>query len=257
MLVAIDIGNTNITIGIFDKDELIGNYRLTTKVRRTSDEYGFMLKTFLDNSNIHKADVDDVIISSVVPKVMHSFRNGIKKFMEIEPIMVAPGIKSGISVQLENPKSVGSDRIADCAGAFYEYGGPVLIVDFGTATTYDYVDENGCFKAGTIGVGIETGANALWGQTAQLPEIEIKPPKTILAKNTQTEMQAGIFYQYLGGIEYTIKQFRKEVGKDFKVIATGGLGRIVCNHTKLIDVYDSNLIFKGLKIIYEKTKENK
>ena len=117
------------------------------------------------------------------------------------------------------------DRIADCAGAFYEYGGPVLIVDFGTATTYDYVDENGCFKAGTIGVGIETGANALWGQTAQLPEIEIKPPKTILAKNTQTEMQAGIFYQYLGGIEYTIKQFRKEVGKDFKVIATGGLGR--------------------------------
>lgn len=177
--------------------------------------------------------------------------------MEIEPIMVAPGIKSGISVQLENPKSVGSDRIADCAGAFYEYGGPVLIVDFGTATTYDYVDENGCFKAGTIGVGIETGANALWGQTAQLPEIEIKPPKTILAKNTQTEMQAGIFYQYLGGIEYTIKQFRKEVGKDFKVIATGGLGRIVCNHTKLIDVYDPNLIFKGLKIIYEKTKENK
>lgn len=257
MLVAIDIGNTNITIGIFDKDELIGNYRLTTKVRRTSDEYGFMLKTFLDNSNIHKADVDDVIISSVVPKVMHSFRNGIKKFMEIEPIMVAPGIKSGISVQLENPKSVGSDRIADCAGAFYEYGGPVLIVDFGTATTYDYVDENGCFKAGTIGVGIETGANALWGQTAQLPEIEIKPPKTILAKNTQTEMQAGIFYQYLGGIEYTIKQFHKEVGKDFKVIATGGLGRIVCNHTKLIDVYDPNLIFKGLKIIYEKTKENK
>ena len=126
MLVAIDIGNTNITIGIFDKDELIGNYRLTTKVRRTSDEYGFMLKTFLDNSNIHKADVDDVIVSSVVPKVMHSFRNGIKKFMEIEPIMVAPGIKSGISVQLENPKSVGSDRIADCAGAFYEYGGPVL-----------------------------------------------------------------------------------------------------------------------------------
>ena len=211
----------------------------------------------MDNSNIHKADVDDVIVSSVVPKVMHSFRNGIKKFMEIEPIMVAPGIKSGISVQLENPKSVGSDRIADCAGAFYEYGGPVLIVDFGTATTYDYVDENGCFKAGTIGVGIETGANALWGQTAQLPEIEIKPPKTILAKNTQTEMQAGIFYQYLGGIEYTIKQFRKEVGKDFKVIATGGLGRIVCNHTKLIDVYDPNLIFKGLKIIYEKTKENK
>lgn len=257
MLVAIDIGNTNITIGIFDQNELIGNYRLTTKVRRTSDEYGFMLKTFLDNSNIHKDDVDDVIVSSVVPKVMHSFRNGIVKFMGIEPIIVAPGIKSGISVQLENPRSVGSDRIADCAGAYYEYGGPVLVVDFGTATTYDFVDENACFKAGAIGVGIETGANALWGQTSQLPEIEIKPLKTILAKNTQTEMQVGIFYQFLGGVEYTIKQFRKEIGKDFKVVATGGLGRIICNHTKLIDVYDPNLIFKGLKVIYEKTKETK
>lgn len=256
MLVAIDIGNTNITIGIFDQDELIGSYRLTTKVRRTSDEYGFMLKTFLNNSNIHKNDLDDVIVSSVVPKVMHSFRNGIRKFLDMEPLIVGPGIKSGISVQLENPKSVGADRIADCAGAYYEYGGPVLIVDFGTATTYDYVDENGCFKAGVIGVGIETGANALWGQTSQLPEIEIKPPKTILAKNTQTEMQAGIFYQFLGGAEYTIRQFKKEIGSDLKVIATGGLGRIICDHTKLIDVYDPNLIFKGLKVIYEKTKES-
>lgn len=257
MLVAIDIGNTNITIGIFDGDNLIGTYRLTTKIRRTSDEYGFFLKTFLDNSSVHKDDVEDVIVSSVVPKIMHSFRNGIVKFMGIDPIIVAPGIKSGISVQLENPRSVGSDRIADAAGAYYEYGGPVLIVDFGTATTYDYVDENGCFKAGAIAVGIESGANALWGQTAQLPEIEIKPPKTILAKNTPTEMQAGVFYQFLGGVDYTIKQFKKELGTDFKVIATGGLGRIVCNHTKLINVYDPNLIFKGLKVIYEKTKEAK
>ena len=137
MLVAIDIGNTNITIGIFDQDTLIGNYRLTTKVRRTSDEYGFMLKTFLDNSKVYKEDIEDVIVSSVVPKVMHSFQNGIVKFLGIEPLIVRPGIKSGISVQLENPKSVGSDRIADCAGAYFEYGGPVLVIDFGTATTYD------------------------------------------------------------------------------------------------------------------------
>ena len=240
MLVTVDIGNTNITIGIFDKDDLIGTYRLTTKVRRTSDEYGFMLKNFLDRSNVHEKQIDAVIVSSVVPKVMHSFTNG---------------IKSGISVQLENPRNVGADRIADCAGAFNEYGGPILVADFGTATTYDYVDENGCFKAGAIGVGIETGANALWGQTAQLPEIEIKRPKTILARNTQTEMQAGVFYQFLGGVEYTIAQFKKEVGKDMKVIATGGLGRIVCSYTKSIDVYDPNLIFKGLKVIYEKNKD--
>ena len=255
MLVTVDIGNTNITIGIFDKEDLIGTYRLTTKVRRTSDEYGFMLKNFLDRSNVHEKQIEAVIVSSVVPKVMHSFTNGIKKFVGIEPLIVGPGIKSGISVQLETPRNVGADRIADCAGAFSEYGGPILVADFGTATTYDYVDENGCFKAGAIGVGIETGANALWGQTAQLPEIEIKRPKTILARNTQTEMQAGVFYQFLGGVEYTIAQFKKEVGKDMKVIATGGLGRIVCSYTKSIDVYDPNLIFKGLKVIYEKNKD--
>lgn len=254
MLVVIDIGNTNITIGIFDEDTLIGNYRLTTKVRRTSDEYGFMLKTFLDNSNVHRDNIDDVIVSSVVPKVMHSFRNGIIKFIGIDPIVVGPGVKSGISIQLENPKSVGSDRIADAAGAFHEYGGPVLVVDFGTATTYDFIDEKGRFTCGAISVGIETGANALWTQTAQLPEIEIKHPITIKAKNTKTEMQAGIFYQYLGGVEYTISQFKKELGRDFKVIATGGLGRVVCDYSHQIDIYDPNLIFKGLKVIYDKNK---
>lgn len=256
MLVAIDVGNTNITIGIYKENNLIANYRMTTKIKRTSDEYGFMLSNFLENAGIHSDEVNDVIISSVVPKIMHSFKNGIVKFLNVEPVIVGPGIKTGISVQLENPRSVGSDRIADCAGAYYEYGGPVLVVDFGTATTYDYVDEKGNFKAGAIGVGIESGANALWGQTAQLPEIEIKRPQSILAKNTQTEMQAGIFYQFLGGFELTVKQFRKELDTNFKVIATGGLGRIICNYTDLIDVYDPNLIFKGLKVIYNKNKKD-
>ena len=187
---------------------------------------------------------------------MHSCRNGVIKFFGIDPIIVRPGLKSGISVQLENPKSVGADRIADCAGAFHHYGGPVLVIDFGTATTYDYVDENGCFKAGVISVGIETGANALWSQAAQLPEIEIRKPKTILARNTQSEMEAGVFYQYLGGVEYTIRQFKKESKqKELKVIATGGLGRVIHNHTPLIDTYDPDLIFKGLNIIYKKNKK--
>ena len=256
MLVAIDVGNTNIPIGIYKENNLIANYRMTTKIKRTSDEYGFMLSNFLENAGIHSDEVNDVIISSVVPKIMHSFKNGIVKFLNVEPVIVGPGIKTGISVQLENPRSVGSDRIADCAGAYYEYGGPVLVVDFGTATTYDYVDEKGNFKAGAIGVGFESGANALWGQTAQLPEIEIKRPQSILAKNTQTEMQAGIFYQFLGGFELTVKQFRKELDTNFKVIATGGLGRIICNYTDLIDVYDPNLIFKGLKVIYNKNKKD-
>lgn len=228
---------------------------MNTKVRRTSDEYGTMLRNFLEASGIAIESIDGVIVSSVVPKIMHSFRNGVVKFLGIEPMVMGPGVKTGIAVQLENPRSVGADRIADAAGAFHEYGGPVLVVDFGTATTYDYIDEGGNFKAGAIGVGIESGANALWGQTAQLPEVEIRKPRTVMAKNTQTEMQAGIFYQFLGGFEKTVEAFRKEAREPFKVIATGGLGRVICDYTDLIDVYDPNLIFKGLKIIYEKTRE--
>ncbi len=254
MLLCIDVGNTNITIGVFDGDDLICNYRMNTKVRRTSDEYGYVLHNFLTNAKIDTDQIEGVIVSSVVPKIMHSFRNGIVKFIGVEPLVMGPGVKTGVSVQLENPRSVGADRIADVVGAIKEYGYPLLIVDFGTATTYDYVDENGVFKAGAIGVGIESGANALWGQTAQLPEVEIRKPRSVMGKNTQTAMQAGIFYQFLGGFEKTVEAFRSECG-DFKVIATGGLGRVICQHTDDIDVYDPNLIFKGLKTVYERTRE--
>ncbi len=253
MLLCVDVGNSNITVGIFDGDDLIKTYRMNTKVRRTSDEYGFLLENFLRGAGLENSDVEGVIVSSVVPKVMHSFRNAIIKFLNIEPLIMGPGVKTGVSVQLENPRSVGADRIADVVGAVKEYGYPLLIVDFGTATTFDYVDEHGVFKAGCIGVGIETGANALWAQTAQLPEIEIKKPRSVMAKNTQTAMQAGIFYQFLGGFEKTVDAYRKESGVDFKVIATGGLGRVICQHTDAIDVYDPNLIFKGLKAVYERT----
>ena len=257
MLLCIDVGNSNITIGVFEGDKLICNYRMNTKVRRTSDEYGFMLENFLRNANVTKDDIEGVIVSSVVPKVMHSFRNGIVKFIGIEPIIVGPDIPTGVKVELDNARSVGADRVADVAGAIEAYGYPLLIVDFGTATTFDYVDENGVFKAGAIGVGIESGANALWGQTAQLPEIEIKKPQSVLGKNTQAAMQAGIFYQFLGGFEKTVDAFRKETNQDFKVIATGGLGRVICQHTDYIDVYDPQLIFKGLKAIYERATQDK
>ena len=143
MLLAFDIGNTNITVGIYQGDKLKRTYRLTTKMKRTSDEYGFMIINFLNDANITNEDIEDVIIASVVPKVMHSFRNSIRKYLHKEPIIVGPGIKTGISVQMENPKAVGADRIVDCAGAYYVYGGPALIVDFGTATTFDYIDEKG------------------------------------------------------------------------------------------------------------------
>ena len=148
MILAIDIGNTNITIGLYEGDRLKHTYRLTTKMKRTSDEYGFMLTNFMNDAGVVSSDVEDVIIASVVPKVMHSFRNCIRKYLHKEPIIIGPGVRTGISVQMENPKAVGADRIVDCAGAYYVYGGPALIVDFGTATTFDYVDENGVFSYG-------------------------------------------------------------------------------------------------------------
>lgn len=236
MLMAVDVGNTNITIGFYDKDELVATKRASTAERRTSDEIAVLLFAFMDLADISPSDVDAVIVSSVVPKIMHSLKNAIVKYLHIEPLIVGPGIKTGISVQLDNPRSVGADRIADCAGAYYTYGGPVLVVDFGTATTYDYVDEHGVFRAGAISVGIESGANALWGRTAQLPEVEIRMPETIMARNTATEMQAGIFFQFLGGFETTVKQYRRELKQDFRVIATGGLGRVICGALSLIHI---------------------
>lgn len=257
MLVVVDIGNTNITIGLYRNDKLIGNYRLTTKMKRTSDEYGFMILNFLNSSKTVIEDIEDVIISSVVPKIMHSFLNGIRKYMHKEAIVVGPGIKTGISVKAENPKVVGADRIVDAAGAFHEYGGPCLVVDFGTATTYDYIDEFGNFEFGVIALGIETSAQAMWTQAAKLPEIEIKRPKSILTKNTTTSMQAGLVYGYIGQSEYIIRKFKEELGVNMKVIATGGLGKIIYKNTDEIDIYDRDLTFKGLKTIYEKYIKDK
>lgn len=252
MLIVMDIGNTNITIGIYRGNRLIGNYRLTTKMKRTSDEYGFMIMNFLSASKVEISDIEDVIVSSVVPKIMHSFLNGIRKYMKKEPIVVGPGIKTGISVKAENPKAVGSDRIVDAAGAFHEYGGPCLVVDFGTATTYDYVDEHGNFEFGVITLGIETSAQAMWTQAAKLPEIEIKKPRSILNKTTTTSMQAGLVFGYIGQSEYIIKQFKEALNSNMKVIATGGLGKIIYQNTEEIDIYDRDLTFKGLKCIYHK-----
>ena len=252
MLVAVDIGNTNIVLGFLDGDAIAGTYRITTKANHTSDEYGLFLTEFLRMSGFQPSDVDDVIICSVVPKVMHSFRSSIVKFLDIDPMVVGPGIKTGMNVRVDDPKSLGADILADCAGAYYEYGGPVLVADFGTATTFNYVDGSGTIRSGFITTGIRTGAEALWGQTAQLPEVEITRPKSILAKSTKPAMQAGLYYNFLGGIERTIAQFHKEIDEDFRVVATGGLSRVFADDTNMIDIYDPDLIFKGMRHIYDR-----
>lgn len=254
MLLVIDIGNTNITLGIFEGDNIIGNYRLTTKFQRTSDEYGFMLLSFINASDITVEDIDDIIISSVVPKINYSFTNSIIKYFKKEPIRIGPGIKTGISIRTENPVELGADRLVDAAGAYYIYGGPCLVIDFGTATTFDIVSKDGCFIGGAIAPGIGTSSNALSSQAAKLPEISISKPKSIIGKNTVSSMQAGTLYGYIGLTEKIIDQIKKEYGEDLKVISTGGLGKMISKETDSIDIYDQDLTFKGLKIIYDKNK---
>lgn len=255
MIIAVDIGNTNISLGILKDDEVVSTFRLNTKNTRTSDEYGMIIYTFLNSVNIKKEDIDDVIISSVVPNIMHSFINSIKKYLDIDPFIVGAGIKTGIKVNSENPKEVGADRIVDVAYAYHTYHRACIIIDFGTATTFDYVDKFGVFKYTVIAPGIKISANALTRETAKLPDIEIKKPESILGNNTITGMQSGVVYGYIGLVEYIIKKMKEELNDDsIYVIATGGLGRIIANETKLIDIYEPNVAYKGLKIIYDRNK---
>ena len=234
---------------------MVGSYRLTTWFKRTSDEYGFMILNFLQVSKVDANEIEDVIISSVVPKIMHSFTNSIRKYINKEPIIVGPGIKTGISIKTENPKKVGADRIVDLAGCYYNYRGNALVIDFGTATTYDYISSDGVFKYGVTAPGIGISAEALSEHCAKLPEIEIKRPDTILASETITSMQAGLFYGYLGSVEYIIQRFKEELNQpDMLVVATGGLGKLISQNTDFIDIYDRDLTFKGLKYIYQKNK---
>lgn len=253
MILTIDVGNTNITCGVFDEDVIVASFRITTKMPRTSDEYGMILYNLLEQNNIQPMDIGDAIICSVVPNVMHSLRGGLVKYFHIIPIIVEAGIKTGIRIVTPNPQQIGADRIVDAVGAYEIYGGPVLVIDFGTATTYDFVDESGAFLGGITAPGIRISAKALSEDAAKLPEIEIKKPESILGKDTITSMQAGIVYGQIGQTEYIINKVKEEVGlENVKTVVTGGLGRIIANETTCIDIYDPNLTLKGIYRVYKK-----
>lgn len=256
MILVIDVGNTNITFGVYEKKRLVTTFRMTSKLLRTSDEYGVEIREILTCNQVDFAKLDGAIIASVVPNVMHALTGAVKRYLKTEPIIVGSGIKTGIKITSENPKEIGPDRIVDVVAAYEKYGGPVLVLDFGTATTYDLVTEDGKFGVGITAPGLQISAKALWEDTAKLPEIEIKKPDSILARETISSMQAGLVYGQIGQTEYIINQVKKETGlKDLKVVATGGLGRIIADETDAIDVYDSALTLDGLRILYEKNRK--
>ncbi|MGL4362102.1 MAG: type III pantothenate kinase [Cellulosilyticaceae bacterium] len=256
MLLTVDIGNTNIVMGVMKGMELVVSFRMTTQTPRTSDEYGITIVEMLHNRDIKVDQIKAVIIASVVPTIMYSVTNSIKRYINKKPLIVGSGLKTGLSIRTDNPKSVGADRIVNCVAAYELYGGPCMAIDFGTSTTYDIVNENGDFIGGLITPGIRISADAMWQRAAQLPDMEIKRPKSILdCKNTISSMQAGLVYGYIGQVEYIVKKVREEMNcPDLKIIATGGLAKIIKNGTTIIDAYDGLLTLKGLSIIYEKNK---
>ena len=234
MILVIDVGNTNITYGVYEGAELVTTFRMSSNMERTSDEYGIDIMAMLHNNEIDPAKLGGAIIASVVPKVMHALTGAVKRYLKTEPLIVGNGIRTGIKITSENPKEIGPDRIVDVVAAYEKYGGPVLVLDFGTATTYDLVTEDGCFGVGITAPGIRISAKALWEDTARLPEVEL-------------------VYGQIGQTEYIVNQVKKETGlTDLKVVATGGLGRIISDETDVIDVYDSALTLEGLRILYEK-----
>ena len=256
MILVIDVGNTNITYGVYDAGKLAATFRIATKQARTSDEYGVLLADMLRMKKMDIEQIEGTIIASVVSDVMHSLTGSIVRYTGHAPLIVGPGVKTGIKVATENPRAIGADRIVDAVAAYEKYGGPVLVLDFGTATTYDLVSPDGSFVAGITAPGLRISAEALWERTAMLPKIEIRKPKSILAQETVSSMQAGLFYGQIGQTEYIVKQVKEECGYDnLKVVATGGLDRIIADATDSIDIYDSSLTLDGLYMIYEKNKK--
>lgn len=253
MILTLDVGNTNMTGGVFKDEEIIASFRITTKMPRTSDEYGMLLCNLLERNKIKTDEIKDAIICSVVPNVMHSLASAMIKYLDIKPIIVGAQLETGLRIALPNPQQVGADRIVDAVAAYELYGGPVLVMDFGTATTYDLVDGTGAFVGGITAPGIRTAGEALWKDAAKLPEIEIAKPQKVVGIDTITSMQSGLVYGQIGQTDYLVKKVKEETGlADLKVVATGGLGRIIAESTDSIDIYDPNLTLKGIYLVYKK-----
>lgn len=251
MILAIDVGNTNIKYGVYDKDALVASFRVSSRLSRTADEYGSVLVNLLSDKGIEKGEIKGIIVSSVIPHLNYTICHMCEYFFGIAPLMVGPGIKTGLDVKVESPKEVGADRIVNSVSAYNKYGGPIVVIDFGTATTFNVIDGKGALIGGVIAPGIKTSLESLVKNTAQLPMIELVSPKSVIAKNTETNMQAGIIFGFAGLVDNILNKIKAELGSEnVKVVATGGLGEIIAKEVKSISIVDRTLTLDGLKTIY-------
>ncbi len=258
MLIAIDIGNTQMVLGLFDKKKgkLLEQIRLATDIRKTADEFAFTVLGLFSHKNYDLNDIDDIIISSVVPQIMYTMNSMCIKYFNLTPIIVGPGIKTGLNIMYDNPKEVGADRIINAVYAIKKYGTPVIVIDFGTATTFCVIDENKNYLGGLIMPGIKISSEALTNRAAKLQRVELSRPNTFVCKNTIESMRSGIINSEIGAVEYIVKNIKEELNlpQSTKTVATGGLSSLVSDYTESIDIVDKNLSLFGLYEIYRLNK---
>ncbi|MBE5801540.1 MAG: type III pantothenate kinase [Clostridiales bacterium] len=255
MILTMDVGNTNIKIALFDGPEMKKYWRMSTSKTYTSDEIGFILTGLFTHEGYSPADVEGIVMSSVVPTINYTLEHMCKNYFGKTPMMVAPGIKTGINLKYENPRELGSDRIANAVAAQAEYGGPCIFIDFGTATTFGAIDDQGAFLGGCICPGLKLTSEALVSGTAKLPRFELVKPESVIGRTTVSNLQAGVIYGYIGQVEYLVRRFRKELNApDALVVATGGMALLVAEQEGIIDKLDGILTLKGLRLLYERNR---
>ncbi len=253
MLLALDVGNTHTTIGVFREREILRRWRLSTVRERTVDEMGILLRQLCDWASISPQDIRGVVIGSVVPPLDASLRSAVDTYLRAHPLFVAPGIKSGMPLKVETPLELGADRLCNAVAAYDEHGGPCVVVDFGTASTWDVVSARGEFIGGVIAPGLEIAAEALFSRAAKLPRVELAAPARVIGKATIDSMQAGLVYGYVGLVEGLTARVLAELGGG-KVVATGGLAPVIARYTKAFDVVDGDLTLKGLCLLWERNR---
>lgn len=253
MLLVVDIGNTNITYGVFEGEELRGTWRMATNVSQMADEYAALLINLLKHQGLDTSDIKEIALCSVVPPLITAFEDLAQRYFHTKPLVVGPGVKTGVRIRMDNPREVGTDRIADAAAAHHLYKGkgPVIIIDLGTATTFGIISKEGDYIGGIIATGIATAAEALFTRTAQLPHVELTHPKHVIGTNTITAIQSGIVYGYTSLVEGMLARIQKELGEKARVIATGGYASLIAKETKVFDEVNPDLTLIGLRLIYE------
>ncbi len=255
MLLVFDVGNTNTVLGVYEGNKLIKFWRIGSDKQKTSDEYGMLINDLFAHSGFELSQVESIIISSVVPDVMHSLENFCKKYCNINPLIIGPGIKTGLNIKYYNPKQVGADRIVNAVAGIEKYGYPLIIIDFGTATTFCAISDKAEYLGGVIAPGIKISSEALFQNASKLPRVELLNPGMTICKSTTQAMQAGMVFGYAGMVDKIVDTMKKELGGgDIKVIATGGLANLISSETDRIDHIDPMLTLYGLKIIYDKNK---